>query len=89
MRETSQKRALKNYRNRLSRRGMARFEVLGHLDLDHVRAPVRELPDAGGPGPDAAEIEHGEARERRRSLGDGHAHNWHQSLRTVNSSTAT
>jgi len=27
--ETSQKRALKNYRRRLSERGMARFEVLG------------------------------------------------------------
>ena len=40
MRETSQKRALKNYRNRLSRRGMARFEVLG---LDADRALIRSL----------------------------------------------
>ena len=40
MRETSQQRALKNYRNRLSRRGMARFEVLG---LDADRALIRSL----------------------------------------------
>jgi hypothetical protein len=40
MSETSQKRALKNYRKRLSRRGMARFEVLG---LDADRALIRSL----------------------------------------------
>lgn len=33
MKDTSQKRALKNYRKRLNKRGMARFEVLG-LDVD-------------------------------------------------------
>lgn len=36
MGDTSQKRAIKNYRNRLVERGMARFEVLG-------RDPDREL----------------------------------------------
>lgn len=40
MSETSQKRALRNYRNRLSRRGMARFEVLG---LDADRELIRSL----------------------------------------------
>jgi hypothetical protein len=37
---SSQKRALQNYRNRLSARGMARFEVLG---LDADRALIRSL----------------------------------------------
>src|SRR5258708_30022105 len=36
----SQKRALKNYRKRLSKRGMARFEVLG---LDADRELIRSL----------------------------------------------
>ena len=40
MSDTSQKRALKNYRNRLSKRGMARFEVLG---LDADRELIRSL----------------------------------------------
>lgn len=42
----SQARALKNYRKRLSRRGMARFEVLG-LDTDRelVRAFARRLAE--------------------------------------------
>src|ERR1700683_3990970 len=39
MRETAQKRALRNYRSRLSKRGIARFEVLG-LDAD------RESPNS-------------------------------------------
>jgi len=38
--ETSQKRALKNYRRRLGKRGMARFEVLG---LDADRELIRSL----------------------------------------------
>ena len=44
---TPQKRALKNYRKRLSQRGMARFEVLG-LDADRelIRSLARRL--AGG-----------------------------------------
>ena len=40
MASTSQKRALKNYRNRLSERGMARFEVVG---LDSDRRLIRSL----------------------------------------------
>ena len=51
---TSQKRALRNYRKRLSRRGMARFEVLG-LDADRelIRSLARRL---AGNGPDSARI---------------------------------
>ena len=43
---TSQARALKNYRKRLSKRGLARFEVLG-LDKDRelVRAFARRLAE--------------------------------------------
>ncbi len=43
---TSQKRALKNYRNRLNQRGMARFEVLG-LDADRelIRSLARRLAE--------------------------------------------
>lgn len=40
MSSTSQKRALQNYRRRLSKRGMARFEVLG---LDSDRELIRSL----------------------------------------------
>ncbi|HEY1221658.1 MAG: hypothetical protein ABSE42_21625 [Bryobacteraceae bacterium] len=51
---TPQKRALKNYRRRLSQRGMARFEVLG-LDTDRelIRSLARRL--AGG-GADSLQI---------------------------------
>ncbi len=51
---TPQKRALKNYRQRLTRRGMARFEVLG-LDVDRelIRSVARRLADGG---PDAVEL---------------------------------
>ena len=46
MSDTSQKRALKNYRNRLNERGMARFEVLG-LDTDRelIRSLARRLAE--------------------------------------------
>jgi hypothetical protein len=46
MATTSQVRALKNYRKRLSKRGMARFEVLG-LDSDRelVRTFARRLAE--------------------------------------------
>lgn len=46
MRETPQKRALKNYRDRLNKAGMARFEVLG-LDKDRelVRSVARRLAE--------------------------------------------
>lgn len=40
MAETSQKRALRNYRSRLDQKGMARFEVLG---LDSDRELIRSL----------------------------------------------
>ena len=46
MSDTPQKRALKNYRNRLIKRGMARFEVLG-LDTDRelIRSLAKQLAD--------------------------------------------
>jgi hypothetical protein len=45
---SSQKRALKNYRDRLSRRGMARFEVVG-LDADRelIRSLAKRLAESG------------------------------------------
>jgi len=40
----SQKRAIENYRSRLTQRGLARFEVLGrHADRDLIRSLVRKL----------------------------------------------
>jgi hypothetical protein len=44
----SQKRALDNYRTRLNKRGMARFEVLG-LDTDRalIRSLAKRLADDG------------------------------------------
>jgi len=54
MTDKSQKRAIKNYRNRLIERGMARFEVLGlATDRDLIRALAKRLADDG---PDAARI---------------------------------
>jgi hypothetical protein len=45
---TSQKRALKNYRRRLHKRGMARFEVLGlDSDRDLIRSLARRLAEQG------------------------------------------
>ncbi len=46
MANTSQKRALQNYRHRLGERGMARFEVLG-LDSDRelIRSLARRLAE--------------------------------------------
>ncbi len=46
MGSTAQKRALRNYRNRLSKRGMARFEVLG-LDVDRelIRSLAKRLAE--------------------------------------------
>lgn len=50
----SQKRAIQNYRSRLSERGLARFEVLGlDGDRDLIRSLARRLADNG---PDAARI---------------------------------
>src|SRR5205823_13841242 len=54
MSTTPQKRALNNYRKRLSQRGMARFEVLGRdADRELVRSVARRL---AGDGPDSARI---------------------------------
>jgi len=48
MSETSQKRAVKDYRKRLKRRGLARFEVLGlDADRDLIRSLARHLADNG------------------------------------------
>lgn len=44
----SQKRAIANYRSRLSERGMARFEVLGlAADRDLIRSLARRLAEDG------------------------------------------
>jgi hypothetical protein len=54
MSSTPQKRALTNYRKRLSQRGMARFEVLGlDGDRDLIRSLAKRL---AGDGPDSASI---------------------------------
>ncbi len=48
MANTSQKRALRNYRSRLAERGMARFEVLGlDTDRDLIRLLARRLAEDG------------------------------------------
>jgi len=54
MGNTAQKRALRNYRSRLVKRGMARFEVLG-LDADRelIRTLAKRLAEDD---PDAARI---------------------------------
>jgi hypothetical protein len=45
---SSQKRAIKNYRSRLSERGLARFEVLGlDADRDLIRSLARRLAEKG------------------------------------------
>src|SRR5437764_15021121 len=50
----SQKRAIRNYRNRLQKRGMARFEVLGlDGDRDLIRSLARRLAEDG---PDASRL---------------------------------
>jgi hypothetical protein len=52
--DTSQKRALSAYRQRLGKKGMARFEVIG-LDSDRalIRSVARRLADKG---PEAGEL---------------------------------
>lgn len=45
---SSQKRAIQNYRSRLSERGLARFEVLGReTDRDLIRSLARRLTEDG------------------------------------------
>jgi hypothetical protein len=49
--QTSQKRAIQNYRSRLKKRGVARFEVLGlNADRELIRSVARRLAqdDSGG-----------------------------------------
>ncbi len=54
MSSAAQTRAIQNYRKRLSRRGMARFEVLGlAADRELVRAVARRLAENT---PDAEEM---------------------------------
>ena len=53
MGNAAQKKALRNYRNRLVKRGMARFEVLG---LDADRDLIRSLAKRLAEDPDAARI---------------------------------
>ncbi|WIM09526.1 hypothetical protein [Enhydrobacter sp.] len=44
----SQKRAIRNYRSRLGKRGLARFEVLGRdADRDLIRSIARRLAEDG------------------------------------------
>ena len=51
---SSQKRAIQNYRSRLSERGLARFEVLGrNADRDLIRSLARRLAEDG---PDASSL---------------------------------
>lgn len=51
---TSQKRAVQNYRARLSKRGLVRFEVLGRdADRDLIRSLARRLAEDG---PEAARL---------------------------------
>ena len=50
----SQKRAIRSYRSRLRKRGMARFEVLGRDgDRDLIRSFARRLAEDG---PEAAQL---------------------------------
>ena len=50
----SQKRAIQNYRSRLSARGLTRFEVLGRRDdRDLVRSIARRLAEKG---PEASQL---------------------------------
>ena len=51
---TSQKRAIQNYRSRLSERGLARFEVMGlGADRALIRSLARRLAEEG---PDASRL---------------------------------
>ena len=44
----SQKRAIQNYRSRLSERGLTRFEVMGlEVDRDLIRSLARRLAEKG------------------------------------------
>ena len=65
MADMSQKRALKNYRKRLTARGLARFEVLGlDADRDLIRSLARRLAE------DSAEAARIRATVRRTMTGE-------------------
>ncbi|MEP7012541.1 MAG: hypothetical protein ABJC13_19645 [Acidobacteriota bacterium] len=71
MSHTSQTRAIKNYRNRLVERGMARFEVLGRdSDRELIRSFAKRLAEDG---PDAdllrAAVSQGDSSEPQRRGG--------------------
>jgi hypothetical protein len=52
VKKTPQRRAIDNYRDRLSKRGMVRFEVIGRdIDRELVRSVARRLAE-GGPAAD-------------------------------------
>jgi hypothetical protein len=52
MNKNSQRRAIDNYRSRLTKRGLARFEVLGRdSDRELIRSVARRLAE-GGPDAD-------------------------------------
>jgi len=74
MTSPSQKRAVDRYRQRLSERGLARFEVLGlEADRDLIRALARRLaqndPQATGLRSEVAEKVLGTPRRTGRILG--------------------
>ena len=69
MANPSQNRALRNYRSRLTERGMARFEVLGLTsDRDLIRSLARRLaedgPEASRLRADVARMIVGEPRKK-------------------------
>jgi chorismate mutase len=71
MSDESQMRALKNFRERLSRRGMARFEVLA-LDQDRelIRSLARRLAANGAEAAEIrASLHRGMAAEKRQKGG--------------------
>ena len=67
MSNASQKRALRNYRDRLAGRGMARFEVLG-LDVDRelIRSLARRLAEGDKDATRFARRSAGPSRASRR-----------------------
>jgi len=57
MSRPSQKRATKNYRKRLSQRGMTRFEVLGRrTDQELIRSVARALAEDDAKAKDVREV---------------------------------
>ena len=62
MTDTSQQRALKNYRKRLDQQGVARFEVIGRKDnRDLIRTLAKRLAEKG---PDANRLRASEQKPK-------------------------